>query len=88
MGWVTGILVYGVIWWMVFFMTLPVGVRSHDESDDEIVPGTHSSAPVTPAIWRKVLATTVIALVVWGFFYLAVSEDWLDIEGSARKISY
>lgn len=88
MGWVTGLLVYGVIWWLVFFMTLPVGVRSQDESDVDIVPGTHSSAPVSPAIWRKALATTVIALAVWGLFYLAVTQGWLDIKGAAIKTTY
>jgi len=81
MGWVTGLLVYGVLWWLIFFMTLPVGVKSQGE-DNSVVPGTHSSAPVKPYLWRKAAATSVIAAVLWALVYLAVSRGWLSLSGA------
>lgn len=83
MGWVTGILVYGVLWWLVFFMALPVGVKSQDE-DETVVPGTHSSAPVKPHLWRKAAATSVIAALLWALVYLAVTQGWVSLQDTPR----
>jgi len=79
MGWVTALLVYGVIWWLVFFMALPVGVKSQEESDEPTVPGTHASAPEQPNLWKKAAATTVIAALLWGVVYLAVTQEWIAL---------
>ena len=75
MSWVTGILVYVVLWWLVLFVVLPIGVRSHDEDEQDVVPGTHSSAPTKPLLVRKALATTLVAGVLWLAFYLAVRYE-------------
>ena len=65
MGWGLGIGMYFVIWWTLFTAVLPWGVKSQHEAGD-IVPGSERSAPVTPYIWRKILANTVLSAVVWG----------------------
>ena len=44
MNWLTGILVYVMIWWVVIFAVLPWGVRVPDEPE----PGHAASAPETP----------------------------------------
>ncbi len=72
----TGIMVYIILWWVIFFMTLPVGVTAQDESGEGVVPGTPESAPVKPMLWRKAGATTLIAAVAWGIFYFARTTDW------------
>ena len=79
MGWVTGILVYAVLWWLVFMMALPVGVRAQNESDEGVVLGTPASAPVKPHIWRKVAATTVVAAVLWFVPYKLITGGYLSI---------
>ncbi|GEQ96706.1 hypothetical protein JCM17844_03430 [Iodidimonas gelatinilytica] len=76
---VTGLLVYLVLWWLIFFMVLPWGVQSQEESNEDVVPGTPESAPIKPMIWRKVAATSVIAALLWGVFYLAITLDWSGI---------
>jgi predicted secreted protein len=68
MGWVTGIAVYVVIWWIVIFMVLPWGVQTIGLED--IVKGHASSAPKRPRLLRKMAATTVVAAVLWTAFYL------------------
>ena len=61
---VGGIVLYVIIWWVVFFSVLPVGVQSDEEAGQETVPGTVSSAPVKHNLKIKALATTLIAAVV------------------------
>ena len=74
MGWVTGIAVYVVIWWLVLFMVLPWGQQPVDTED--VAKGHASSAPKKPRLLFKMLVTTAIAGVFWGIFYL-VAESGL-----------
>ncbi len=60
-GWVSGIFVYVVVWWIALFAVLPWGVRAPDNPE----PGMATSAPVEPRMGRKVLATSILALVIW-----------------------
>jgi predicted secreted protein len=66
-------MVYLVLWWLVFFMALPIGVTSQDESTDDTIPGTPGSAPVRPMIWRKAGAASIIAAILWVFFYIFIA---------------
>jgi predicted secreted protein len=72
---VTGFVVYIVIWWLVLFMVLPIGVKSHDETGEAVVPGTTSSAPVAPRMGLKALITSVIAAVLWLAYFLVLKFD-------------
>lgn len=68
---VSGIVVYILLWWWVFLMSLPFGVRP----DDVIGKGHATSAPKNPRILMKALITTCIALVLWfGVRALILSE--------------
>ena len=53
MTWFSGIVVYVIIWWVVFFTMLPIGVRSPDEAGVEVGPGHAPSAPVRPRLGLK-----------------------------------
>ena len=71
MGWVTGIMVYIIVWWLVWFMALPIGVVTQEEAGDDIVPGTVKSASKKPMLKIKAAGTTFVAALVWGvIFYL------------------
>ena len=64
----TFIAIYFIIWWVVLFAALPWGVRSQEESG-EVILGTDPGAPAVHRVWRKLAWTTVMATVVFGFFY-------------------
>ncbi len=67
----TGLLVYILCWWLIWFMILPIGIVTQEESGEKIVKGTVKSAPVRPRLFRKVVATTIVSALVWGvIFYL------------------
>ncbi len=70
MGIATGILVYVLCWWVIWFMVLPFGIKTQEE-DGKVVKGSVKSAAVSPRILKKMAATTVISALVWGvIFYL------------------
>ena len=58
------IAVFLTIWWIVLFVTLPIGVKSLHETD-ETLAGSDPGAPVAPNLGRKMIWTTLLALVVF-----------------------
>jgi predicted secreted protein len=81
--WFTGVVLYVMIWWLVLFAVLPLGILSQSEPD--AVTGWRG-APAAPRLGRKVLITTLAALVVWGLCvavidspYLSFRTGWLAI---------
>jgi predicted secreted protein len=61
---VLGAAVYAVLWWVVFFVALPWGVRGQHE-DGAAAPGSDPGAPIRPLMWRKAGVTTLVAAVLW-----------------------
>ena len=70
MGLVTGILVYVIAWWLIFFLALPIGIQSQDEAGEPVEPGTPESAPVRPRLLMKAIVVSVLAGVIVGIAYL------------------
>jgi predicted secreted protein len=64
MGITSAIVLFAVIWFMVFFVVLPLRMVSQGD-DGEIVPGTHSSAPAHPQVKRQAKITTYWAAGLW-----------------------
>lgn len=69
---------YIVIWWVVLFAVLPIGVRTQIE-DGEVVPGSVRSAPARPHLLKKALLTSAIAAVVLAAIHGAV--EWTGFLG-------
>ena len=46
MTWFSAILVYVIVWWLVFFMSLPIGARSYHEAGEDVESGNVESAPM------------------------------------------
>jgi len=75
----TGGLVFVVIWWCVFFMVLPFGVRTPDEAGIAPEPGHAASAPLNPRIALKFAITTAISVVLWGVYYYVHGSGLFDL---------
>ena len=69
MGITGSIVVFVVIWWVIFFMTLPFGVRGQWE-DGRVAEGTDAGAPQVHGLGRKALITTAITAVLWAVVWL------------------
>lgn len=63
----SAIAIFFVIWWLSLFLVLPFGIRSQVESG-EIEPGTEPGAPSVSNIGRRLIYTTVLAVVFFAIF--------------------
>lgn len=68
MNWVSLTALFFVVWWLVLFIVLPIGLKTQDE-DEDVTLGTVSSAPRGPHVLRAALWTTLVTAVVIGVFY-------------------
>ena len=48
MGITGSIIVYVLIWWIIFFSVLPVGIQSNKEKFKEKIEGVDPGAPINP----------------------------------------
>ena len=64
MGITSALVLYAVIWWMTFFIALPIRVKTQGDLN-AIEPGTHAGAPQVHHLKRKAWITTWVALVLW-----------------------
>ena len=79
MALVFAISMYVVIWWIVLFAMLPIGVRTQEE-EGEVSPGTTESAPHMPKLLPKMLATTVVASIVFAAVYVIIVHRAITLD--------
>lgn len=80
----TSFVLYVLIWWTVLFAVLPFGTRPVADADDAT---GWRGAPARPLIGRKLLATTLVSLVLWGAATLVIRSDWLSFRDMAAGMS-
>jgi len=68
MSFMTGLLLYVVIWVVILFMVLPWGVRI----PDKVEKGHATSAPENPHMGIKLLVTSLISALLWVVAYLVL----------------
>jgi predicted secreted protein len=71
---------YLIVWWLVLFCLLPIGVRSQLEEGD-VAPGTEPGAPIQTGLLRKALWATGISVIVWGIMFVVVNYVLLAPKG-------
>lgn len=82
MGWFSGTVVFIMIWWVIFFTTLPFGNRSSYEEGEAAQPGHAPSAPIKPRLWLKVGITTLISCALWGVAYYLIASETLSFRAA------
>ena len=84
MGPITGLSIYLVIWWVVLFTILPLGVQSHHEAGLEVKDGGDPGAPVNPNIKKKFLTTTWVAAIVFVILWSVIHFKLISLPPVAR----
>ena len=79
MGITGSIIVYVLIWWMIFFSVLPVGIHSNKEKFREKIEGIDRGAPNNPKIGKKFLITTIVTSIIFMVIYYLVKFDLLNL---------
>jgi predicted secreted protein len=76
-----GAAIYFILWWLSFFMVLPMGAQSLHEADEAAAPGVERGAPRVPNLGLKALIATGIAAVLWLGVAWAISVDIFRMRG-------
>jgi len=61
---ISAIVLFAVIWFMVFFIAIPIRLKTQGDVG-EIVPGTHAGAPADHQLKKKAWITTFVAFLLW-----------------------
>jgi predicted secreted protein len=84
MGWFTALVVYVLVWWTVLFAVLPFGARPVEEPDP--ASGGWRGAPAKPMLLRKVIATTLVALVIWAGCIALIRSPYVSFRSMAASM--
>lgn len=60
----SALVLFAVIWFMVFFIAIPIRLETQGDVG-KVVAGTHASAPENHHLKKKAIITTIVALVLW-----------------------
>lgn len=78
MGLVSGVTVYVCLWWTLWFMLLPWGVKPQQNR----VPGSDPGAPERGHLVRKACITSVLALLLWALVNWAIRANLYSFDRS------
>ena len=84
MGWFTATVLYVLIWWTVLFAVLPFGTRPVADADRD--SGGWRGAPERPLLLRKVVATTLVAAVIWAGGVALIRSPLLSFRDMAASM--
>ena len=79
MGITGSIIVYVMIWWIVFFSVLPIGIQSNKDIFKDSIEGNDPGAPKNPNIGKKFLITTIITSILFIMIYYLVNNGFLNL---------
>jgi len=71
--------IFMLFWAFSFFLVLPFRLQSR-EAPGEYVPGQAESAPPSFSFGRTAKWTTVVALVLFGLYYLNYVNGWIPVD--------
>lgn len=71
--------IYTLFWAMSFFLVLPFRLQSRGVEDVRVA-GQAESAPPRFSFGRTCGWTTVVAVVLFGLYYLNYVTDWLPVD--------
>ena len=75
MGITGSIVIFVIIWWIIFFSVLPIGIKHNDKPFKNNLEGNDPGAPKNPNILKKFLYTTLItSLIFIGIYYIVTNE--------------
>jgi len=70
---------YSIVWWVVLFTVLPMGVQSHAEAGVKTPGGGDPASPVNPRLGRKFITTTWVSALIYAPFWIAVEFHWISL---------
>ena len=78
MGVTSALVLYAVIWWMCFFIALPVRIQTQGDLG-KVEPGTQAGAPQVHNLKRKAWIVTGVAAVLWCVIAGIILSGWISL---------
>jgi predicted secreted protein len=75
MSFFLGLAIYVILWWLSFFVMLPIGAQSLHEGEEAAVPGVERGAPRSHKLRLKMIWAAIVAAPFWLFVAWAISVD-------------
>ena len=69
-------IIYIIIWWIVFFVILPIDV---DRIKTKKIDGEDPGSPENPKMLKKFIYCTVIATILFIIVYLLMKFEYLNL---------
>lgn len=82
MNWAGGIVVFVMIWWTVIFIMLPIGNKQPEKHEAGMAYG----APANANLKKKLIATTIVTILLWFVVYACMEYKVIDFREGARAI--
>ena len=55
--------IFFIMWWIVFFIVLPLNITTHMDKGINI-KGMHGSVPINPKLVYKLIVTTIVTFII------------------------
>ena len=69
------IIIFVIVWWILFFMALPIGVKKPVKK----ITGQDPGAPDRPRLWVKFILVSIISLVATIVISLIIKNNLLTL---------
>lgn len=79
MPWFSAFVVFAFVWFITLLVVLPLRLKTQGDVG-EVVPGTPQSAPANLNMKRKLMVTTIAAIVVFVGIYVVITSGWIRVE--------
>jgi predicted secreted protein len=83
MAWSTAAAIYFLIWWLVLFCTLPIGVRNAAEDGVAVEAGNDPGAPTVIGMKFKLILTTIVSAIVFAILWVIYVNRLVTLEDLA-----
>jgi predicted secreted protein len=80
MRWTSIVAIFTLFWVLSAFLVMPFGVRTHDELGMNKVAGQAHSAPGNFRPRPFLLRTTVLAIMLFGLYYVNYVHQWITVD--------
>ena len=74
------IAIYALVWIMTAFVSLPFGIKTHDEAGIAKIPGQADSAPANFQPGKLVIRASIIAASLTAIYVLNYSYGWVGAD--------
>lgn len=64
--------IIAIVWWVIFFTVLPIGIKRDDNSK----LGWDTGAPQKFNLPRKMIITSCLAIIAWLIIYTLIHSQW------------